>query len=138
MANEAVILAGLTIINDPVDYRSEPNQFRGDVTGKFGPAPGAFSVTTEGVDVDLSMFTTPGYCIIRNLDATNFFTIGAWDGIEFIPLFEVLPGEHYVMRLSRQVGNAYGTGTGVTDTGNTLRFKADTAAVNAVVEGFES
>lgn len=138
MANEATINIGLQIRNLPLDYRSHPTDFRADVTGKKGPGPGAFQVTTEGVDVDLSEFTTPGLCRVMNLDDTNFVEYGIFDGLEFIPLGEILAEEFYILRLSRNLTNSFGTGTGTIDSGNTFRIKADTAACNVVVEAFEA
>lgn len=139
MADEARVNCGLQIVKDPLEYRSLPTTFTANVTGTKGPVPGALAVSTAGTDVDLSELTDPGLCRIMNLDSTNYMEVGIWDGLEFIPFAEVLPGESYVLRLSRnlRVGPSYGTGTGTTDTGNTLRLKADTASVNALVEAFE-
>jgi len=56
----------------------------------------------------------------------------------FDPFGKILPGETYVVRLSSNFGEQYaGTGTGTTAATNTLRFKANTASVNVVVEVFE-
>lgn len=124
MANEATIKCSLQILKNNLQYRNYPTDFQGDITGENGPTPGAFNVTTAGVDVDLSELTTPGYCVIRNLDSTNFFEIGLFISSTFHELAEVLPGESYVIRLSRNVSN--------------LRLKADTAALKASVECFEA
>jgi hypothetical protein len=53
-------------------------------------------------------------------------------------LGEVLPGESYVIRLSRNLLEQYaGSGTGTTGPENTFRLKANEAAVAALVEAFE-
>ncbi len=74
-----------------------------------------------------------------NQDSTNFVEFGIWDGTSFYPVGRLLAGESYVLRLSPNLGEEYGTGTGTTGEGiNTLRFKADTASVNVLVEAFEA
>ena len=94
----------------------------------------------EGTDVDFSELTIPGLCRLMNLDATNFIEFGIWDpeGGVFYPLGEIGPGKTYTIKLSRNLQEEFGTGTGTTgaDT-NRLRIKADTAACNVLVEAFE-
>lgn len=140
MADEAQIRASLQITNDPLEYRSQPTAFTADVAGIKGPVPGAIEASVEGTDVDLSELVAPSLCRIMNLDATNFVEYGVWDpeGGTFYPLGEILPGETYVIRLSRNLQEEFGTGTGTTGAGtNRLRFKADTAPCNVLVEAFE-
>ncbi len=147
MANEAQIRTSLQIDKgtDPVQiaYRSQPTVFLADVAGVKGPLPGAFAVSTAGTDVDFSELTTPALCRIMNLDATNFVTYGIWDpeGGLFFPLGEMLPGESYILRLSRVLQGEFGTEGGPAGTvgpnTNRLRCMADTAAVNVLVEAFE-
>jgi len=144
MANEIQVTSGLIIKQgtDPIqiDYVSRPTSFRADMTGVLGPTPGAFVATVLGTDVDLSTLTTPGFCRISNQDATNYVTVGLWDpeGTDFFPIFEVWPGESYVMRLARDIQEEYETGTGTTGANtNRLRIKADTASCNVLVEAFE-
>ena len=140
MANEATINSGLSINNSPLSYTAKPGSFRATVTGVKGPVPGAFEVSTEGTDVDLSELTTPAFCRIMNLDSTNFVEYGIWDPdiSKFYPLGEIQAGETYILRLSRNLFAEYGTGTGTSgpDT-NTFRFKADSAALDVIVEAFE-
>lgn len=126
MANEATITAQLRIDKNNVKYNSPNSTFQGDVTGKDGPVPGAISVTTSGTDISFSELTTPGYVEFRSLedDGGNFVEFGIWDGATFHELGELLPGENYILRLSRNM-------TG-------LRFKADTAAVNVFIGAFET
>ena len=50
---------------------------------------------------------------------------------------EVGPGEQYPVKLSRNIGNSYGTGTGTLGADTSMRIKADTAACVVVVEAFE-
>ena len=141
MADEATIRCSLDINKPPLRYISRPTVFTFDVAGTKGPVPGAIEASVLGTDVDFSELTTPALCRIMNLDGTNFVEFGIWDpeGITFYPLGEVLAGETYVLRLSRYLQEEYGTGTGTTgaDT-NRLRIKADTAAVQVLVEAFET
>lgn len=143
MANEAEIRSSLQIAKDNLEYRGQPTVFNANVTGTKGPTPGAITVSTAGTDVDLSGLTTPGLCRIQNLEADsgNFVAYGIWDpeGGKFYPLGELLPGESYVLRLSRVIEEEYGTGGGTTGAStNRLRFKADTAALVVLVEAFET
>lgn len=138
MANEATINIGMSLNKNNLNFKSNPVTFRANLSGTKGPTPGAFTASLAGTDVDLSELTQPGLIRIQNLDPTNFVEWGIYDGAEFIPVGELLPGEFYIFRMSRRFTNSYGTGTGTIDSGNTLRFKADTAPVNVVVEAFES
>lgn len=143
MADEASIRSSLQITKGEIEYRSNPTQFLADVTGSKGPTPGAVTVTTAGTDIDFSELTTPALCRIQNQDSTNFVEYGIWDpeGNTFYSLGEILPGETYVLRLSRflqeEFGTAAGTGTTGADT-NRLRFKAQVASINVLVEAFEA
>lgn len=146
MADEAQVRSSLQITKKTssgltrLEYRSQPTVFTADVTGTKGPVPGALTVTVDGVDVDFSELTVPALCRLQNQDDTNFFEYGIWDpeSSTFFPLGEVLAGETYTLRLSRNLQEEFQTGTGTTgaDT-NRLRLKADTASLNALVEAFE-
>lgn len=142
MANEATLNYNLSIRNGNLFYRSGQTTFRIDVDGAKGPSPGALTVSLLGTDVDLSELSTPGLCIIRNLDDTNFVEVGIYDGQEFYPLMEVLPGESYPLRLSRFLGTSIGSsesGTGTYDFGTyRLRIKAVGAPCDVSVEAFEA
>ena len=134
MSNEAQIRSSLQISKGNLRYNSQPTAFRADVTGTNGPTPGAIAVATAGTNVDLSALTTPGLCRLMNLDATNYVTWGIYDGVYFFPLGEILPGETYVIRLSRILGSE----SPGTATGNRLRLVANTAACKVAVEAFEA
>jgi len=139
MADEAEIRASLQVtVGSNTQYRSAPTAFKADVSVFKGPTPGLVSVTTAGVDVDLSLLTIPGLAFIQNLDGSNFMEGGIWDGTSFYPLFDWLPEEGYVVRISACLGEEFGVGTGTTGAGiNTFRLKADTATLLASVEAFE-
>jgi hypothetical protein len=142
MANEARIQSSLQIRTGSIDYRSTPTAFSADVSGTMGPTPGAFAVSEAGTDVDLSQLDTPGLAKITNIGATDI-EFGVYDpsiGVhEFIPCLEWLAGETYVVRLSRFLGQEFGTGTGTAETGSnsTLRVKSIGGAGKLQVEAFE-
>lgn len=146
MTDDATIRGSMQIRKgtDPVllDYISRPTAFTADVTGTKGPSPGAITVATApGTDVDLSELTTPALCRIMNLDDENFVEVGIWDPeiSTFYPIDEILPGETYIRRLSRNLAQEYGTGTGTTGAEtNRLRLRADTAACDVLIEAFEA
>jgi hypothetical protein len=127
-----------------INYRSYDTQFAADVNGALGPTPGAFIVSVYGTDVDLTELVQPGLCRVSNQDATNYVEYGIYDPEldKFHPLGEILPGEFFILRLSRNLGWEYaGTGTGTGTTGaktGTLRFIADTDSVVVLVEAFEA
>lgn len=119
-------------------YSSRPTSFSATVTDGVGPSPGLIDVPVSGIDVDLSAITYAGGLIrFQNLSTTNYVEVGSWDGAIFRPLFELLPGEFYVMRLARNLGEIYGTGTGTSGTdATTLRLNANTSMCTCLVEAF--
>lgn len=148
MSGEAQIQVSLQINKSDtagiVNYRSYPTQFTADVDGALGPTPGAFVASIYGTDVDLSELTQPGLCRLSNQDPTNYVSYGIVDPEtdKFYPIGEILPGEFFVLRLSRNLGlEYYGSGTGTGTSGantNKLRIVADTADCVVLVEVFEA
>jgi hypothetical protein len=138
MADEASIRSGLSINKGNVKYRSYPDAFTADVSGEKGPSPGALAVTQNGVDVDLSEITSPGFCRVSNQGSVTLM-LGVWDGSALHPLKDILSGEHYVFRLSQFLGDQFGTATSTATTGDgdTLRLKSIGGAGTALVEVFE-
>ena len=140
MASEATIRCTLQIRKGNLNYYSQPSGFNATVTGTKGPTPGAITVSTEGTDVDLSELTTPGLCRLMNLDSTNSVKYGIWEPetSTFYPLGMILPGESFILRLATDLGQQYFTGTGTTGPVNNLRFQAENASCNVLVEAFEN
>lgn len=146
MANEARVTTSLTIrkVSGTIVLLDErhSDSFAVDVDGAAGPTPGLVSISTSGTDVDFSRLTYPGLVRFKSLDATNYVDVGAYEpatGV-FYPLFEVGPGESYVHKLSRNLGEQWGgtvTGTGTDAENNTIRMRANGAAVNMYVGAFE-
>jgi len=112
MANEARVTSSLNVTKGTTRINTKPTSFTADVdASNIAPTPGLVVATLAGTDVDLSALTTPGLCTIQNVDGTNYVTGGIWDpeGNTFYPLFELLPGEKYVLRLARDIEEEFGT-----------------------------
>ncbi len=125
MAREATVGCGLRIRLDNIDYRAYPTQFTPDVDEGTGPVPGEVLVGSHGLDIDLSLLTTPGLCRIQNRALTGYIIVGINDGSRFYPMLELLPGESYVMRLYRSIGVEFtGSGTGTPSDVNQLHIRA--------------
>lgn len=138
MANEARIGCGLSIRKGNLNYNALPAAFTATVTTVGGPLPGMLTASIYGTVVDLAGLSNPSLCRIMNYDATNFITFGVYDGASFFPLGELLPGESYVLRLSRYLNREFdNTGTGTNADVNQLMVIADTAACKVLVEAFE-
>lgn len=145
MANEATVNNGFSISKASVNlhYDAQPKSFRATVNGSKGPTPGSVVATYLGTNVDLSGLDSPGgLARLMNKGTTGFVTVGIWDGFEFYPLLDMLPGETYTVRLSRFIGQTFGTGdvgTGTYDTtAYSLRVKSVGVAESEVlVEAFD-
>lgn len=147
MANEARVNASLIIRKGSVDYASRPSAFQATVNADpaSGPTPGLILAPPAGVNVDLSKLTHPGLCRYMNLldpaESSNYVEIGVWipGTLEFVPFGEALPGETYVVRLSRFIGHEIGTGAGTAPGPATmLRVKGIGGTVPVIVEAFEA
>ena len=142
MANEITVHSSFDINNGSLQFRGLPSSFTASMVGKKGPTPGAITVLTTGTDVDLSQLTTPGMCQLTNLDTINVIEYGIWDPetTKYYPLGELLPGESYGIRLSRNLQWEYaGVGTGTTGPEtNKLRLRSSNTTCNAVVSAFEA
>jgi hypothetical protein len=145
MATAAQIRSSLQVKLNNQWYQSQPPGFSADVPGLAGPTPGAILAAVNLTIIDMSQITkaggVPGLAYIRNLDQINIVYMGAYDpdSTTFFPLFDFLPGEGYVVRLSSFLGKELipGTGTGIEDVGIAqLAFKADVAPCQVQVDIF--
>lgn len=152
MANEFQIRMSLQARARNLSYQSQPTSFQDDLiaTNPNGPTPGTLAVPLAGANVDLSQLTTPGWCFLYNLgsgndasDLTCFVLWGAFDPTvavhEFVPVCELGVGEGCVVKLSRLLGQEFGTTPGTTPTGTNsrLRLKSVGAIQYVRVEAFE-
>jgi hypothetical protein len=92
-------------------------------TDQGGGQPGTVTIATSEADISVPDLATPGWCVIQNLDDTNYFTIGPKSGGAMVALAKVLPGEFACFRLAGSV---------------ILRAIANTAAVLARIQIFET
>lgn len=152
MANEVTVVSSLLILSGKVQARPQPTTFRADcdpLTAK-GPTPGAVACSLIGTLIDLSQLTTPGFCRFQNLyntdnGATNaYIEVGIYDQTaavnKFYPLFELMPGETFILRLSRFIGQEFGTaasGTAAAGSDNRLMAKSVNVVQNLLVEAYQ-
>ena len=141
MANEATVRSSLTIRSGNTNYRTQNEQFNADVTTPIlGPTPGALSVTTSGLVVSFSQLVCPGLCRIQNLSSTYVLEAGIKVTAtgKFHPLLELLPGESYVIRFSRNLLSEEDVpGTGTTGDINSFFLRTVGGSGYALVEAFE-
>ena len=147
MSGEATITSLLQINKNNLKYLNQGGSFTADIVGTAkGPTPGAIAVSVSYTVVNLSQLTTPGLCRISSLEAatsSNVIQVGIYDSqvASFYPLMELLPGESYVIRLSRLINKEIlpGTGTSVTDSTpeGSLALKSSPGVGIALVEAFE-
>lgn len=145
MANEARVVNTLQIKNLSLNWRTPAGGFSADVSGTFGPSPGAVVVSASGTDIDFSKLTTPGLCEITNLEdpdtVTSFVTLGVYDPSNdaFTPVDEIHPGETWTRRWSRFVGReSTGTGTGPGAYNNTIQLRSSSGTSRVAVSTFDA
>ncbi len=145
MSSEAKITSSLVINGGNagfLNYQSLPATFTADCTVAVaaGSTPGSVLCTVLGTLIDLTELTNPGgLCRLQNLDSTNYIEIGLHDAVtgEFYPVLELLPGESFIVRLARFLGeDQIGTGSGV----GTKSFygKGHAASVALLAEAFNA
>lgn len=142
MADEATVKSDLRVRfpDGNLNYRPPPTNFRATVSLEKGPTPGFLSISVDGENVLFEELVNPGLCRIENLSAVNYVEYGLHDGTLFHPWGEVLPGEVYVFRFSRNFREevAVTPGTGTTADVNTFYVKANTAACGVIIDCFEA
>lgn len=133
MANEITVRSGLQIqsTTNNLLFNTSPalTSFLANFAGTVGPTPGTVSIATGGTTISLAALTAQGgWCLLRNLDLTNYVTYGVYNGSAFFPLGELLPGEWVIVRLSRTLVSG----------SNVFRAQANTAAVLLEVMAFDA
>jgi hypothetical protein len=119
MANEITVGAYFRVVNGSLrDEFSIGNQSVTQIASG-GPTPGFFTLGTSEETIAFGELSTKGWCVIQNLDTTNFirwgFSTGVYGG-------KLLPGEACVFRLNT----------------TSLFMIADTAACKVLVKGYEA
>lgn len=141
MAGEITVTASVQVRNGDFQYQSTPTYFTANMEGKRR-TPGTIRVTPYGVDLDLSVLDNPSFSWAGNDDADNIIEMGIWDpeSGKFYPLYEWLPGEVYPFRLSRNVFQEFGAGTGTGSTGpstNKIRLRSNLSECNFLIDVFD-
>lgn len=91
-------------------------------TTEGGGNPGYVNIGTSEEDIAFGD-VTPRVVIIENLDSTNYVQYGPKSGGSMVPLGRISPGSFKFVEL---------------DSGVTLRMKANTAAVNVRIRGYNA
>jgi hypothetical protein len=142
MAGQVTINNSISIANGSLSYRSNPTAFVDTVDGAKGPTPGAVSVSTEGVDIDLSQLSVPGRVWMQNLDAINTVMWGVRDSVTnvFYPVGDLKPGLYDHFKFSTEFGLEESPGTGSHAGTGTVKFhmRARGGTCNVRVDAFEA
>ena len=107
------------------DFRDKVDHGNATITQTgLGSDGGVVTVPSASeADLDLSRLSTPGYCILRNLDDTNYVDYGPKSSGVMVPFGRLEPGDRQVVRFGPSV---------------VLRWQADTADVQVQVDAYES
>lgn len=132
------IQSSLQIKGTVVDYSSRPTNFTGSCVAESAPSPARINATPAGTVIDLSRLTLAAYYRIMNMDAVNWVEYGVYVASlgKFCPWGELLAGESYVGRFSRNIFKE-DTGTGHTDP-DSLMVVAHGGNVEVLLEAFEA
>jgi len=117
MASEITLNVSLRVANGLMEEQFGPVQDQIDQSA-VGADGGVREIGTTEETISLTDVSTPGYAIFRNLDSTNFVTIGPDSGGSMVDFLKLKPGEIAVLRLAPDVS---------------IKAKADTAAVKLLV-----
>lgn len=141
MSNEISVNGSVVLrkgsLNDNIPFTNLVDM---DTDDPKGPVPGAISITTVGVEIDVSQLTTPGVGVWFNLDDENYFEWGIKEpeNNRFYMIGEVGPGEAWPFQFSRNLLEDYGgTGTGTTPPTNKLWARANGATVYGGLKAYE-
>jgi hypothetical protein len=120
MANEITATAGIRVLNGSSEFTQNPKSIAITQSAIGGPTPGAISVGTSEESIAFPELTTEGWLFMQNNGPTNYvqwgFATGVYGG-------RLRVGEFALFRM---------------EPGLTLFLKANTAACNVLVYGFES
>lgn len=112
MANEFSISAALTLRKNYLNKQVSDARNLNAVTSAPAYVAGSPSIGTTHEAIPMGDVATQGWAFFKNLDATNFVTIGIVVTATYYPMLKLKAGEFVLVRLST----------------NTIYAKADTAA----------
>ena len=121
MANEITITSGIKVAKGNLAFTQQSTSATFDQTGTGGPTPGVISVGTAEESTAFPELTTEGWLWMKNLDTTNYVQWGFSTTV-------------YGGRM--KAGETAGPFR--MEPALTLFLKANTAACNVAVYGFES
>ena len=113
MANEITLSGSLQIANGDFKQDWRPGTIQITQTTQAA-AGGVQTIGTSEEAIVVTDVSTPGYAFFRNLDSTNFVTIGTYVSATYYPCLKLKAGEYAIARL---------------DGTKTFYAKADTASV---------
>jgi len=120
MANEITITTTFAVRNGSNVFNWTPGALVADQAASGGPTPGFVTIGTSEESIAFAELASQGFCIIHNLDPTNYirwgFSTGVYGG-------RLKPGEYCFFRLNP---------------GSTLFLVANTAACKCHVYGLEN
>ena len=114
MANEKTVSITLSVKNGDLDRTSKVNNLKLDQTNARAASDTQTVGTTEEL-LAVGDLTTPAECYLRNLDATNFVTVGVKPASTYYPVFRLKANSKMPL-------------CGLIESGVSLYVKADTAA----------
>jgi len=120
MANEIKITAGISVRKSNLVFEHIATTALSNMTGTGGPTPGFFIVGLVEESTVFPELTTEGWLFMRNLDATNYVQ---WGFSTTVYGGRIRAGET--------------AGPFRMEPGLTLFLKANTAACNVLIYGFE-
>ena len=97
MADEITIYQSLQVSNGALNWARTSPQTKIDQITLGGPSPGFLTIGTSEETVGLSEISTLGWCLIENLDDTNYVDFGFSTGVYGI---RVKPDEFAMFRLT--------------------------------------
>lgn len=121
MADEITITTTIKVKHATSGYKFDrTRKFVGDMADTGGGNPGLVSIGTSEENISFGDLT-PNYVFIENLDGTNFIEVGKDDSSTMKEMVKLRTGEHIVFPIAAS---------------ETLRAKADTAAVKCFIAGW--
>jgi hypothetical protein len=112
MANEISATVGLSVVNGNLRI-SFPQLTRQYNQTASGLSDQVLSIATTAEDVSFGDVSTPGLCVIQNLDTTNYVEYGMSDSGTIKKLAKLSAGDVHLIRIAAST---------------TLRMQANTAA----------
>ena len=123
MANEISIDARMSCKNGSLQLSIVPGGRTVNQAVARGGNPGTVSVGTAEQVLTFGDLTTPGYCLMQNLDATNYVAVGPTSSGAMVAALRLLAGEYALLRLAPAA---------------VYRAKAHTAAVNLLIVALDT